>query len=137
MIEFKKEPIVKKYLGIPYRNHGRDLAGLDCWGLVTLVYKDYGVELFDLAEYDQEWARREKNLILENYYENWVKVAQYQVGDVILMRYPKDVVSHAGIYLDMGRFIHATRNGVIISRIKEWETRIYGFYRWTNIKAKI
>ena len=134
MIIFDKDAIVKKYLGIPYKNHGRDLAGLDCWGLVLAIYKDYGIELFDLENYDQEWARRGGNLILDNYYENWKKVIQYQAGDLMFIRYPKDVVSHTGIYLDRGLFLHATRNGVVVSRVNEWKDRIHGFYRWTAIK---
>jgi cell wall-associated NlpC family hydrolase len=41
--------IVNKYIGRPYLLHGRDMdVGVDCYGLVILVYKDIlGVDLPD------------------------------------------------------------------------------------------
>ncbi|NMW23861.1 C40 family peptidase, partial [Rhodanobacter denitrificans] len=39
------------YVGIPYRTHGRDRAGVDCWGLVRLVMAEvFGAELPDYGD---------------------------------------------------------------------------------------
>jgi cell wall-associated NlpC family hydrolase len=130
MIEFNKKKIVEKYLGIPYQHMGRTLGGLDCWGFPKLLYADYGINLFDLHEYEKDWARHGKNLILENYYERWLKVQKPILGDLILFRYPLKIVSHVGVFLEKGRFIHATRVGIVQTRLREWELRIFGVYRY-------
>ena len=46
-------PEWRDYLGIPFSNHGRDLDGVDCWGLVTIIY------------------RRELQIILPDYHERY------------------------------------------------------------------
>ena len=137
MIQFDKQAIVKKYLGIPYKHLGRGMDGLDCWGLIVRIYADKGVEVFDLQEYEKEWARRGQNIIVDNYYENWQKVRSMELGDVMLLHYPRpeSPVSHAGLYLGNNRFIQASFNGVIVSTMEEWRSRVYGAFRYLNLKG--
>ena len=66
--------IITKYLGIPYKNMGRDLEGLDCWGLVLALYKDIlKIDLPDTIDnYGIDWSWKGKNYFKENYTNKWL-----------------------------------------------------------------
>ena len=42
----------RKYLGAPFKLHGRDERGIDCVGLVVCVAKQFGLDI-DLTGYDR------------------------------------------------------------------------------------
>lgn len=138
MIQFTVAELVNQYDGKPFAHKGRGPDAFDCWGLIIDAYASKGVAVFDLEDYEVEWARRGKNIILDNYYENWQKVTAPMVGDVILFHYPRpdSKVQHAGIFLEYGRFIHAANIGIIQSTIHEWKDRVHGYYRWIDLKTK-
>lgn len=125
--------IIFRYVGIPYKHRGRDLTGLDCWGLPILIYRDiFGIELLDLDNYEQDWAKEGKNLFLENYTKQFEQIKKPEKLSIILFySADKKIVNHSGIYLENGKFIHCIKAGVVISRLmdKIWKNRIQGFYR--------
>lgn len=125
-----EKEIIDKYFGIPHRHLGRDLSGLDCWGLIKMIYADIGIEVFDLKDYDEQWAMRGGNYFIENYYEDWVWHTAPVFLDVLLFRNCKGIPSHAGIYLSKGKFIHSARKaGVAIAKLKDYLPRLEGIYR--------
>lgn len=88
-----KEHWALKYIGIPFKEHGRALDGLDCWGLVRVVYlEQYEISLPTYTEDYDDIAAREH---LANLYQqeannpknHWVQIEQGQEreGDVLLM----------------------------------------------------
>jgi len=53
-----KKKSYQKYIGLPFKHHGRDVDGIDCWGLPMLYYKEVlGVELQDWW-YESDWSKK-------------------------------------------------------------------------------
>lgn len=132
--------IVKKYLGVSFKHQGRDIKeGLDCWGLIKAIYADHGVELFDLESYEVDWAKVGKNYFLEHYADQWKRADQPEFMDVVLFQTSPAVVNHAGLVLNNSKFIHASKAGIVVSRLGELQIfkRIAGFYRLKNDHYKI
>jgi hypothetical protein len=93
----------KKYLGIPYVWGGTDPAkGLDCSGLVQLVYKNLGYEL-PRVSYQQAAAGRPV-----------ASMAEAQPGDLIAWDNSSrnNGVDHIAIYIGGGKMIEAPRTGL-------------------------
>jgi len=127
-----KEMIVRKYLGTPFKNHGRTIEeGLDCYGLVVAIYADLGVRLYDTAEtYDSKWAFKNKNLLLENCWRDWKEVKDPKFLDVICFDNREGVGYHLGVLLDAHNFIHTSKAGTVVGRLSAWKEKTRGFYRY-------
>lgn len=122
------------YVGIPYDLRGRDRSGIDCWGLVRLVYKEqFNIDLPSFSEkYEDDSNSDQFQELLATQREGWVNVQDPKVGDVVLMRV-LGLESHIGIYIGEGKFLHAKRdtNAVIESLDSlRWKKRVIGFYRY-------
>lgn len=128
--------IIRKYIGIPYKHLGRGMDGLDCLGLIIIVYKEIlGVKLFDVNDYDEKWSWQGKNLFEDNYCKEWERVLMPKIWDMVLIKNGKGIVNHAGIVISNGRFIHCIKAGVVISKLADnaWKGRIAGYFRYKNV----
>ncbi len=86
-------------LGTPYRYGGRSpREGFDCSGLVQYTHRQAGIDVPRTAR-DQYKASRP------------VSRRQLRPGDLVFFRIDGRRVSHVGIYLGDGRFIHAPSSG--------------------------
>jgi cell wall-associated NlpC family hydrolase len=93
------------WVGTPYRHGGESRRGIDCSGFTGAVFAAQGVELPRTAA--EQFA-----------FGTPVGVANLQQGDLVFFRNTyKRGISHVGIYLGDGMFIHAAgrRHGVIVS----------------------
>ncbi len=102
----------RKYLGIPYVWGGTDpQKGLDCSGLVQLVYKNLG---YDLPRVSGQQATAGTPV---------ASLAQARPGDVLAFGSP---VHHVGIYLGNNQMIEAPRPGkdVRVGEVYETPTHI-------------
>lgn len=118
LVEFSK-----KYIGYPYVWGGTSPSGFDCSGFTTYVYKQFGYSLNRTAnaQASNGYAVSRENLI---------------PGDLVLFTrtYSSSVpVTHVGIYIGNGQFIHAANSstGVVISSLTEgyYASRYYGARR--------
>ena len=128
--------ILGKYLGVPYKHHGRDLSGLDCYGLILKIFEDWDVKLWDIhADYDQEWSWKGRDLFFENYAREWERVQDSRFMDVVCFKNGRNIVNHAGVFLGENKFIHAVKAGVVVSKLtdREWQKRFAGFYRYKGV----
>jgi cell wall-associated NlpC family hydrolase len=98
-----------RWLGTPYRLGGASRSGVDCSGLTCQVYQNvYNLKLPRTAA---EQFNRGRN----------VTTVELKPGDLVFFQTsPAAPVTHVGIYLGHGAFIHSsTRSGVILSRLYE------------------
>jgi len=102
-------------IGIPYKENGRDLDGLDCYGCAILAVKILTKKILkDITTFGNtmQVARDNEPLI------NVKKTNELKRGNVIEMYINNEL--HIGVCLDDKTFIHSTRNqGVRISQILE------------------
>ncbi|MCL2007396.1 MAG: C40 family peptidase [Treponema sp.] len=101
----------ESFLGTPYRYAGIDRGGLDCSGLVFLSFwESFNVEVPRTAEGIYRWAET-------------IDREELQPGDLVFFVTVGTAVSHVGIYVGNGRFIHSAsegpNTGVIYSRLDE------------------
>lgn len=129
-----------KYVGIPFKANGRDEAGLDCWGLVRLVYKnEYNI---DLPSFDTEYTIDDNIRIQEliaQYKEGWTTCSAPEPGSVILFRILGEQ-QHVGISIDSYHFLHVRENSdTAIEKLSnpKWSKRVVGCYIYTPTKTDI
>ena len=73
-----------RYVGLAFRDHGRDREGVDCWGLLSLVMREqYGVELPSYADRYASAKEREEIaalLLVGVDTEGWYPVSALRAG---------------------------------------------------------
>ena len=112
--------IAQAALGAPYHYGGADPAGFDCSGLVYYSFRRSGIDV---------------PRSLEDLYAASAPVPreQLQPADLLFFRLDGPKVSHVGIYIGGGRFIHAPSSGKQVTYASldtpYWISRLYATRR--------
>ena len=96
------------FLGVPYVWGGTTPSGFDCSGFTQYVFREYGYELYRVAE----------SQMLYN--GTSVSRNELQVGDLVFFAntyYSNEAATHVGIYIGGNQFIHAASGGVKITKL--------------------
>jgi cell wall-associated NlpC family hydrolase len=129
------------YVGLPWREKGRDRTGLDCYGLVRLVYADeLGIDLPSYAEAYAGIAERAEIAALiaaDAARWPWVPVAQGEerAFDVAVFRRGR-LEAHVGIVVGGRRMLHILEGCqacIAACDGRAWSPRHAGFYRYRRI----
>jgi cell wall-associated NlpC family hydrolase len=111
----------KNYLGSPYRYGGRSSKGFDCSGFVSYVLGNFGISV----------SRSSSSMA-----NNGVAVdkSELQKGDLLFFATTRGSgrVSHVGMYIGDGQFIHSSTwgKGVVITDLSD------AYYTRCFVKAK-
>jgi cell wall-associated NlpC family hydrolase len=86
----------KTFVGTPYRSGGTTHKGVDCSGLAYVVYREFDIRL-PRTSLDQSRAGAP------------VERSDIKPADLLFFKtWSRGPVSHVGIYIGNGRFIHAS-----------------------------
>lgn len=129
--------IAGQLVGLPYKEHGRDENGIDCYGLAILLFKKLGIELPDY-QYKPDWYEKGYNFYLEHYHECAKQIDSKDLKEKDLLLFRVDgspVPNHLGIWLGEGRFIQCLKKtGVIITELSRqpFYRQFHSCYRLVN-----
>lgn len=125
---------MRKYIGIPYMDRGRDFGGCDCYGLVWLYNKlEIGTDLPTLLNtYGCADDPGGTSVFIAIEKKRWNQVEEPSHGDVLLFKVGR-FVSHVGVFLQGNEFLHVLRGrNSAVERLDNWLSELKGVYRWTT-----
>jgi len=98
---------VNELVGTPYRWAGTTTSGFDCSGFTRYLFSEFGVDL----------PHTSKGQDQEGY---WIDKKDLRKGDLVFFNTDGKGVSHVGVYIGDGEFVHsATNEGVVKNKLSE------------------
>lgn len=129
-----QDDFVRRAIGVPFRQMGRDYDGWDCWGLVIRAYSDVlGVKIPDF-DYN---AVSNYKLLARHFTTRatgfWDKTDKHDMAVACIYR--RGLVIHAGVVI--GNKILHVEEGIetCLERISRF--RIEGFYAPSNAAPSV
>lgn len=113
----------RRFLGLPYTWGGTSSFGYDCSGFAQMLCRRRGLILPRDAQPQADWSGSTKI----------AQVSDLQAGDLLYFGASDKKITHTGIYLGEGEFIHATTSGaspvIQISKVTDWTNKLVAMRR--------
>jgi cell wall-associated NlpC family hydrolase len=126
-----------RYIGLPWLDRGRTPAGVDCWGLVRLVYAgELGIDLPNRADdYSNAGDRHAILPLVEEARPDWTRISGGAGArfDLVLIR---QAPWHVGVIVGRGLMLHIPEGGTSCIEpytTGRWGNRVEGTYRHISI----
>jgi len=103
--------LAKRFLGITYTWGGRSSFGYDCSGFTQMLIRSRGITMPRDADLQAAWSGVVP-----------VERKRLRPGDLLFFGASSDKITHTGMFIGKGKFIHDTTNGhpgVQISRLND------------------
>lgn len=136
------------YVGVPFKDGGRDFAGFDCWGLVRRLLEDEA-KVIGLPDYGEtpaaEFSAVARDIAGAEASPTWTKVDRRQgrCFDVVTMLGHQridgrlhNLVCHVGVLVDPAHVLHVeavTDSAIVRLDHPSMRLRVAGFYRHRDL----
>src|SRR5262249_47803278 len=126
----------EQYIGLPFKDFGRDFNGVDCWGLVRLVLKrECDIEVPSYGEISARDLIVSKTIKQESSSEPWSEVRRndVQAFDVALLR---GRPMHVGIMISPELLLHVEeKTNAVLLPLTHFSVagRLIGFRRHRDL----
>ena len=103
--------LAKRFLGVPYLWGGRSSFGFDCSGFTQMLLRARGIDMPRDADQQAAWSGVTQ-----------IERKDLQAGDLLFFGASAKEITHTGMYIGEGQFIHDTTNAhpvVQISRLDD------------------
>jgi len=109
--------LAKRFLGFPYLWGGRSSFGFDCSGFTQMLVRARGINMPRDADQQAAWSG-----------VGAVERKDLQPGDLLFFGSSPKEITHTGMYIGEGRFIHDTTNGHPVVQISKLDDE-----PWTHL----
>lgn len=120
---------LERYIGLPFKKHGRGPDGWDCWGLIEHIYeRELGLYL-PIYEYDD--TTHHNAVFFAQQQGHWREVDEPAAYDVVLLTAMRN--PHVGLCIDNQRMLHVPEEKTSCVEwiySPKWKSRIESFYRY-------
>jgi len=126
-------PWVKSYVGIPFKSGGRTIHGLDCYGLIRLIYLEQFNKILPLLDlYSDADNFIETENVMKSYQPILAgqEVGTPEIGNVCVIKF-HGLPVHLGIFVGDSFILHTLKGvGTVLQRCDDpnLRGRIEGWY---------